>query len=162
MAFSALSNSVSFINIKMGCGSLIAILLFLYFSSPGNVVVDARGNINGSINRARESIQREAFWKDQLTKVNSELQWELGAPQRQMELDQEMNQMMRAIDQSMEEIYLDYPEMRPSPTQQQAESLRERADEIEQQELDLYLENFRIERISELREILPIVKARTE
>lgn len=144
-------------------GGLIALaFLYLYFSSPEKVVVDEQGNINGLINNARESIQGKAFWRNQLIKVSSELEWELGEPQRQAKFNQKMNQMMREVNQSMEEMHKKYPDTRPSAAERQADALRERADQIERRELDRYFEKLRIERVSELRKILPIVKARAE
>jgi len=126
------------------------------------VVVDANGNIEGFINSIRASIQGKEFWKNQLKEVNSVLEWELGEPQRQAKLNREMNQMFREVDQSMEEMYREYPDMRPSAAERLAEVLRERADQIEQQEVDRYIDKIRLERIAELRNILPLVKASAE
>lgn len=148
--------------LKIGGGLIALAFLYLYFSSPEKVVVDEQGNINGLINNARESIQGKAFWRNQLIKVSSKLEWELGEPQRQAKFNQKMNQMMREVNQSMEEMHQKYPDTRPSAAERQADALRERADQIERQELDRYLEKLRTERVSELRKILPIVKARAE
>ena len=62
----------------------------------------------------------------------------------------------------MEEMYREYPDLRLSPAKRQAEALRERADQIEQTELDRFIEKIRLERIAELRKILPIVKAKAD
>lgn len=141
---------------------MAVIFLYLYFSSPGKVVVDTNGEVKGLTNNIRASLQGKGFWKNQLKEVNSELEWELGEPQRQEKLDHEMNQMFRELNQSMENMYRKYPDMRPSAYERQAEALRERADQIEQQELDRYLENIRLKRIAELRSILLLVRANAE
>jgi sRNA-binding protein len=157
-----MSNTLNWGKVKIVAGLLAATFLYLYFSSPGKVVVDNNGNVKGLINNVRASIQGKEFWKNQLKEVNSELEWERNEPQRQAKLDREMNQMFRELDQSMEEMYQEYPDMRPSAAERQAEALRDRADQIEQQEFDRYLEKLRLERIAELKIILPLVKARAE
>lgn len=148
--------------IKIVSGLLVAVFLYVYCSSPGKVVVDKNGNIKGLINKARASIQMKRFWKNQLKEINAELKWQLGEPLRKAKLDREMKQIFNEFDQSMEEMYREHPEMRPSVAERQAEALRERADQIEQQEFDRYLEKMRLERIAELRNILPLVKSRIE
>jgi len=157
-----MNDSVNLKKIKIGGGLIAAVLLYLYFSTPENVVVDEHGNINGFINNARELIQGKAFWKNQLSEVNFEIEWQLGKPQRMAELQHRMQIMDEKEDQIMEEFDQKYPDMRPSEAERQAEALREMADQIEQQESERFFENLRIERISELRKILPVVKARAE
>lgn len=148
--------------LKISSSFIALIFLYLYFSSPGKIIVDKQGNIGGMINNVRELIQGKRFWRNQLIEVNSELESKLEAPQFQAKFNPEMNQMVREIDPSLKEIYQKYPDLKPSAAERQADALRERADQIEQQELDRYLEKLRIERISELRKIFLIVKIRTE
>ncbi|WP_045856705.1 hypothetical protein [Teredinibacter purpureus] len=76
------------------------------------------------------------------------------------QLDREMDEILDEADESMEEFYRDYPEMRPSKAELQAEALRDRADEIEQMELVKELEQMRRERISELRKIIPLIRSK--
>lgn len=147
---------------KVFLGLAILIVAYLYVSSPGKVVVDEAGYVKGLMNTARAALQGKNFWKDQLREVHSDLQRELSEPHRKAELDREMNQMLREVDQSTEEMYRVHPDMRPSPEERQAEALRERADQIEQVEVDRFLEKIRLERIAELRKILPVVQAKGE
>lgn len=148
---------MKFRRFKVGGIAIAVVFLFLYFSSPGKVVVDEQGKVSGLINNARSLVQGPSFWEDQLLEVNSELDWHLKEPQRQAELQRELENMSREFDRSMEEFYREYPDMEPSAAERQAEALRERADQIEQDELDRQLERLRLERIAELRNILPLI-----
>ena len=143
---------------KVFLGLAIIVAVYLYLSSPGKVVVDEVGDVKDLINTARAALQGKNFWKDQFREVNSALQRELSEPQRRAELDSEMNQMLREVDQSTEEMYREHPDLRPSPEERQAEILRERADQIEQAEFDRFLEKIRLERIAELRKLLPVIQ----
>ena len=145
---------------KVFLGLAILIIAYLYLSSPGKVVVDEAGDVKGLINTARAALQGENFWKNQLREVRSALQRELSEPQHMAELGREMNKMLSEVDQSMEKMYTEHPDMRPSPEKRQAEVLRKRADQIEQAELDRLIEKIRLERIAELRKILPVVQAK--
>ena len=78
------------------------------------------------------------------------------------ELDRITEEGVREFDQLMEEMYREHPEMRPSQADLQAEALRERADQIEQEEFDRLVEKMRLKRIAELRKILQLVKDRAE
>ena len=149
---------MNFSNLKLVFGFLILIFLYLNFSSPDKVVVDSSGNISGLINNLRETIQGNGFWEKQLQVAKSDLEWELSEPKRQAELDNELNQIMKETDESMEDMYREFPDMRPSKAETQAEKLRDRADEIEQQELDRELELMRQEAIIELKHIIPAIK----
>ncbi len=153
---------MKFKRFNIGGAAIAVVFLFLYFSSPGKVVVDEQGKVRGLIDNARSWVQGSSFWEGQLLEVNSELDWHLKEPRRQAELNREMENMSREFDRSMEELYREFPDMEPSAAERQAEVLRERADQIEQNELDRQLERFRLERISELRNILPIVKENAE
>ncbi len=147
-----MDNIVKMTKIKVFFGLAVLIVAYLYFSSPNKVVVNKFGEVKGLVNNARYALQGKAFWKDQLREVISELQWELSEPQRQA------NQ-----ERFREEMYRKHPDMRPfTPAERQAETLRKEADQIEHAEFYRFIEKIRLERIAELRKILPIVKAKTE
>lgn len=147
---------------KLFAALAIATIAYLCFSSPGEIVVNETGDIKGLLNIARSTLQGKSFWKDQLLEIHSALQQELSEPQRQAELDREMNQMRSEVDETMAEMYREHPDTRPSPEERRADALREQADQIEQREIDLFLEKMRLERIAELQKILPIVQAKGE
>src|SRR5690606_12603389 len=117
-------NSMKFKRFKIGGAAIAVVFLFLYFSSPGKVVVDEQGKVRGLINNARSWVQGASFWEDQLLAVNSELDWYLKEPRRQAELNREMENMSREFDRSMEELYREFPDMEPSAAERQAEVLR--------------------------------------
>lgn len=148
--------------VKVVAGLLAGAVMYMYYSIPNKIVVDNNGNIDSLINEIRASMQGNEFWKDQLNRINSELDWQLGGPQRQAKLVGEMNQIFGEFNQSMEETYRNHPEMRPSAAKRQAEALRERADQIEQQEFYHELEKHRLDRIKVLRNLIPLIKSRTK
>ena len=147
-------------NIAITIGILCASLLYIAFSSPDDLDIDERGNIVGAFNHLRETAQGKSFWKDQLKFAESELKWEIDDPERMAQLDREMDGILDETDESMEEFYRDYPDMRPTKAERQVEALRDKADEIEQMELDKELEQMRRERISELRKIIPLIRSK--
>ena len=49
-------------------------LAFFYFSQPGKLVVNNRGEIQGSVNNIRETIQGKKFWVEQLNAMDVEFQ----------------------------------------------------------------------------------------
>lgn len=140
---------------------IIAVFLYLYFSTPGKVAVDASGNVQGLVNSIRATTQGRKFWLNQLNEVNSELEWRLGAPERRAKLEQKLNEISIEHNERMEKIYTKYPNMKPSYAKQQAEALREKADQIEQQEIEYHLEEYRQKRITELQNILPVAREKS-
>ena len=108
----------------------------LWISPPDKVVVNETAEIKGVINKARAGLQGKGFWKDQLRTIKSELQWELSEPQREAEFEKNMEELYRELNKDMEEIYRKNPERSPSSTERRAKFLRERADQIEQAEID--------------------------
>ena len=143
---------------------MVAVLCmdYLYISSPGEVVVEENANVIGLFNKARESIQGKRFWKNQLIEVENELEWELGEPKRIAEFDREMRKDDREFQKEEEQFYQEYPDMRPSAAELKAEALRVRADAIEQAELDRELNQYRLQRIGELRIIKNVLEKRSK
>lgn len=133
---------------------------YLFVSEPGTVVVSANGEISGLANNARETLQGSRFWRDQLKTANKELQDALDAPARDAALRRELSKLEQEIRQESEDMYRKYPDLRPSPTERKAESLRDAADRIEQAELDRLIEEHRLKRIARLQEIIPTIRAR--
>ena len=137
-------------------------VVYLCISNPGEVVVQDSGKVDGVINHARKALQGKRFWKNQLLEIDKELKWELGEPKRNAEWDRELRLMDREFEKEDKEFYREYPDMRPSAAERQAEALRERADAIEQAELDRELEKLRIQRIAELRKLKPVVQIKAK
>lgn len=140
---------------------------YIAFSQPNVVAFEQDGSVVGVTNKMRESIQGYKFWENQLRLVRSRLRRELSAPERQAIAKQYFDAQQESIDrkmeefhQEMEEVYQKYPDWRPSQAQQEADALREKADEIEQTESDAIMEKYRLIRISELRQLLPVAEAK--
>lgn len=123
-------------------------------------MVNGTAEIKGVINKARAGLQGKGFWKDQLRTIKSELQWQLSEPQRESEKN--MEELYRELNKDLGEIYRKNPERRPSRAEHRAELLRERADQIEQAEIDREFEQMRKERIAELRKIRKVVQAKAK
>ena len=148
--------------IKIVSVAVILGVAYLYLSSPGEVVVQDNGKVAGLINQAREALQGKGFWKKQLFEVDKELVWELGEPKRNAELNREFRAMDREFEKEQEQMYREHPDMRPSAAERQAEALRERADAIEQAELERELEQCRLQQIAELRRIKRLVEVQAK
>jgi len=140
---------------RSGRGALCA---YLYLSSPGKIAIDDRGKIVGLANQARETLQGKGFWENQLLEINKKLAWELGEPKRNAELNREFKEMDQELDREMEQMYREYPEMRPSASERKAEALRARADAIEDAEWDRELKQWHHEYLAELRRIKQLVE----
>jgi len=133
---------------------------YVGLSSPDKVVITEHGQINGLLNEIREMVQGNSFWKAQLRSVRKELNWEFGEPARNAKLHREMSQFAAETDRDMQSFYREFPEMKPSRAEMQAEALRDRADAIESAELEREFEAMRQQRISELQRIENYLTAR--
>ncbi|MEX0838018.1 MAG: hypothetical protein WD034_00685 [Parvibaculum sp.] len=134
--------------------SLLLLLAYLGFSSPGAVVVNVDGEIKGPLNHGRMLLQGENFWLDQAALAKAELSYRHNQPQSQLELKQQLDRTLAEADARMEDIYRLYPQLRPSLAATRADALREQADEIERADFEATLDQQRLRRISELEEIL--------
>lgn len=142
-------------------GALTLLLaIYVSFSSPGKVVITETGDITGITNIARKLVQGKSFWRQQLVAVTAELDKLYGEPAETAKLNQEMNSMLDDAQREMEKMYQEYPETRPSEAERQAEVLRNKADSIEQAELDRTMDMYRLERIASLRKIYSLVEER--
>ncbi len=141
--------------------SLTALLvLYLSVSKPEGIVVNEHGDIEGITNQIRESLQGTAFWQHQAQVIRARLDRELSAPNRRAELKSKMAATLSEHERFMEKMYQKYPESRPSPAELHAEALRKKADEIEQEELNLITEELRLKKISSLRKVLLVVEGK--
>ncbi len=134
------------------CGA-VSLVAYLAFTSPDGFVVRSDGSVSGFFNVLREKVQGQSFWQQQLAKAQASLEWELAAPERRAELDRKMD----SYRQAREEMYQRHPSLRPSAAEEHAEALRDEADRIEAAELERWLEERRVRRISELETILTVL-----
>ncbi len=136
--------------------AVASMLAYLAFTSPDGLVVRSDGSISGFFNVLREKIQGQSFWQQQHAKAQASLEWELAAPERRAELDRKMGTYRPA----REEMYQRHPSLRPSAAEEHAEALRDEADRIEAAELERWLEERRVRRITELEAIVEVLKKR--
>lgn len=149
---------------KAVSAAVVALTLYVYFSSPEEVVVTPTGQILGILNQARASMQGRTFWKDQLDQAHRTFRWEQGEPERAAERAAGLRQVIETVEREnkkiREQVYRESPNLRPSPAARQSEALRELADRIEQAETERMLEQLRLERIANLERTLPLLEAR--
>lgn len=131
---------------------------YLFLSSPTTLVVGPDGDVNGFLNVLRQKIQGQHFWKEQLVKAKASIYWELAAPQREEERQRRMEKLSKTIDQRLEETYRQYPQMRPSPSEEEAESLRAQADLIEEAETKQTMEKYRVSRIEKIQHVVELLE----
>ncbi len=136
----------------------VAMLLgYALLSSPDGVVVRTDGSIAGALNNARAFVQGPGFYKKQQALANAKLQKLLDEPRKKKKFDEEMRALQAEITQDLEKTYREYPALRPTDAERQAEMLRARADQLELAEMDRDLETLRLEEIRQIEQILKIL-----
>ena len=141
---------------------LIVVLDYLYFSSPGWVVVNKNGEIHGLTNKARAALQGKRFWRDQLHEVRQEIEWEEFGILRKAANDRILGKISRDTNREMEIFYRRYPQIRSSKAELQAEVLRGQFDQFKRTIFHPLFEEIRQKRFQELRMILPVVQSKAE
>lgn len=133
---------------------------YLYFSSPGWVVVNQNGEIHGLVNEARASLQGKRFWRDQLHEVTREILWDDSGIRRNAANGRTSGKPDRDADREMEMYYRRYPQLRSSLAELHTEAERGRITQIEWMIVSGFLEEMRRNRSQELQGILPIVRSK--
>jgi hypothetical protein len=114
---------------------IAAIATTLSQAALGDVDLDERCEPDGLAASMYATVSPERFWSNQLKEINEELAAEQRWPEEQERLRREARQVgaeaVAEADRVMEEVYRQYPQLRPSPAQQQAETLRRMADQLE-------------------------------
>lgn len=143
---------------------LLALLTFvvhgLYFSSPGWVVVNRNGEIDGLANRARATLQGKRFWREQLQEVNREISGEGSRPLRDAANERTWEDPVRDANREMEKFFGRYPQFRLSDAELHADAVAGRVNFTKWIQLNSYLEEMRRERFRELKRILPVVESK--
>lgn len=141
---------------------LIVVVHYLYFSSPGWVVVNKNGGIYGLTNKARAALQGKKFWRDQLFEVKQEIRWEEFGILRRAANDRILEKIGRDTNREMEIFYRRYPQVRSSKAERQTEALRGQFDQFKWTKFHPFLQEMRQKRFQELRMILPVVQSKAE
>jgi hypothetical protein len=142
--------------------SLIVVLNYFYFSSPGRVVVNKNGEIYGLTNKAREALQGKKFWRDQLDEVRQEIEWEEFGILRKAANDRILEKIGRDTYREIEKYYRRYPQIRSSKAERQAEAIRGQFAHIKWIKFNPIFEEMRQKRFKELDMILPVVQSKAE
>ncbi|MDD2717509.1 MAG: hypothetical protein PHW04_16585 [Candidatus Wallbacteria bacterium] len=141
--------------------ALIAVfLMYSYLSSPGEVVVSPNGDVQGFLSNLRVVLQGQQFWQDQLSLAKKELQMQRERPgelaRRQKEVDDVSRQIFNGLDQDVEKLYQQHPDLRPTTEEQQAEMKSEQEEKQRQEATDGFFEQIILNRISDLEhKIIP-------
>lgn len=141
---------------------LTVILHYLYFSSPGWVVVNKKGEIYGLANKARAALQGKKFWRDQLYEVRQEIQWEEFGILRKASNDRILEKIDRGTNHEMEKYFRRYPQIRSSMAERRSEAMRGQFDHIKWIKFNPIFEEMRQKRFKELGMILPVVQSKAE
>lgn len=138
------------------------LIAYLYFSSPNRLVVDEKGNIDGITNSFRSVLQGDAFWISQLAEAKRNLQELIDQPRKDQEIKREVARIKAESDADMEKLYLEMPELRPTQAEMEARALRDRADQIEDNETKKMLEAWRQEDIRTTEAVIILVSAKVK
>lgn len=141
---------------------LVTLILcgYVYFSNPDSVVINEKGKVVGFVNKARQLIQRDRFWKLQL-KMANEINSKNLAPQlpssaEMQTLYRKLREDEKALDDKMKPLY--------TPEEQIAKMLRIKADSIERagkwRLIDDAAETLRMKEAEKFKIIIPIIEAK--
>jgi len=114
---------------------------------------------SGVLANLRSILHEDLFWNNQRQALSTKLAEERNWPKRKAELDRTLNKAIAEVDQTLEEMYRENPELKPAPPTQ-SERLYRMAEEAEQRELDAFVETFRQEEIHRLETCLLRIPSR--
>ena len=137
-------------------------IAYLAYSKSNKIAVDEQANVTGIIASLKEHAQGNDFWEGQLALVTNEIKQEESFPIKMAELKDNLNKIVIETQESMQQFYEENPSLKSvrSDAQRQADELREKADDIEQAEMDAFLEEMRLERIEKLKFIKRSIEKR--
>lgn len=152
------------ISIAVALLSVFALITAALLPSTELSITDSC-QIDGPMQKLKSVAQGARFWDRQLQLLD-ETVGDLEAQPGKMRKAQQMavektHEAIERARQSMEEIYSKLPELRPSPRQRIADSLREQADGIEFDEVLDKLEEINDKRIRILASCRPAILAAT-
>jgi hypothetical protein len=140
--------------------AIVLLFAWLYFYEPSKVVVATSGNVSG-VYALQSFIQGNKFWHAQNKVAHLSLQRLIDQPRSDAAFDvetQRMNAQFSREDAALcaKNIDLCFP---PKTV---ADNLRDKADELDANELKREMEVYRQQRMVELREIISVIEQRTE
>lgn len=121
--------------------------------------------VTGPIQKLKSITQGERYWVKQLELLDKKVRYLEEYPEiirsTQKMADEELKNILEKIEKDMEETYLKYPELRPSPQQTMADELRRQADDIEHAQLLQTIEQIYAKDIKLLKLCRPTILAAT-
>ncbi len=139
--------------LRWGILILAGLCILGYFTLlrlPGEYVLNEECLPDGLFNRTKARLRGSAFWAAQVDGIDRETAASESWPEIMAAVQHEMAPALAEMDQSMDSLYREFPELRP-PAQSLADSLRALADSIERAEMFAFLEEARVRRIDELQ-----------
>lgn len=99
--------------------------------TPRYVAIDDSGSPGSPVNRARELFQGEEFWREQIKTIDRQLADLAGELEDNRKQPQLLAADLAASRRDDYALYRDNPQLRPTPAELKAQSLRDRAKLIE-------------------------------
>lgn len=133
----------------------IAAIGYLAFGSTTSVSIDKETcEPKGFVASIRRAVNPQGFYKDQIEAIDESIQKTKKTMLVQSQIKSYEKSVSPMIDsevnKKMEEIYQKHPSLRPSAMELEAQRLREQADLIEDESLDLKMKLMSLNRISQL------------
>ncbi|MBD9530627.1 hypothetical protein IB233_03135 [Comamonas sp. CMM01] len=142
------------------CAGVSFFAVYLVISSPKGVVITEDGAVKGLLNVARSGLQGTKFWQQQRQAVLAEIAWLEGQPERSAGVRKRIAELDATAEARLQEAYAKHPSIKPSAAQQRADELREEADRIEQDELDMKFEQACLRQIQHLQRLISIINSK--
>lgn len=142
------------------CAGVSIFAVYLIVSSPKGVVVTEDGAVNGLLNIARSGLQGTKFWQQQRQAALAKIAWLEYQPKRTAGVKERMAELDAKAEAKLQEAFAKHPSIKPSAAQQRADELREEADRIEQDELDMKFEQARLRQIQHLQRLISIINSK--
>jgi hypothetical protein len=147
---------------------LVAAALAVAALRPASeLMVDHSCELDSPVGKLKSFAQGRAFWEGQIEHLEREIAWYASAPKRQARLDKSLAPILANADralaenrETMEKLYEQHPDLRPSAEQQAAGELRAQADALERADLNIRLDQMRQQVIRQLQDCRPAIEAR--
>jgi len=136
----------------------ISFIAYILLSSPNGVAITNLGKPNGLVNQLKEMAQGQSFWQSQEKAIIKKMTSLNNQPAEDARFEKEMAEFEKESRRDDEQFYRQHPDMRPSPAEKAAETLREKADAIEDQQLKKEMEQDRLAELSELKYMLKMTR----
>ena len=106
-----------------------------WLTSPGNgqVQIDTC-TPQGALASLSEKLYGQRFWEAQLGELKRRAEFAEGWDALQAQNKAKEQELLNSVDASMESIYRQHPDLRPSAASKRAQALRDMADDVEEAE----------------------------